>query len=229
MCIVSPPLPWYLFSCCCPQKDHCTNVGTANYERHLLTEIIGLRNALKIFVAGLGTDLCRVLDCCCVTDCMTTANIDTWIGALRNVTASDSVHYQSSCYDNLVKNILITKMSSKQVATGTQSTRMHFWHGFRSPVGGNTAVPTGTFSLRGAGIGRLLRGKTHRGRWASYAAHSFHPYKKNWARVIDGNPSLYMCVNHYRLCCVLNSMSSLIRTFFCSLLFFSVQMHQPLL
>jgi hypothetical protein len=166
-CIVFPPLPRYLFSGCRLQKDPCTNVGTANHERHLLIEIIGLRNALKRFVAGLGTGRCRVLDCCCVTDCTTTANIDTRNDVLRNMTASDGIHYQISGYCNLVKNILVSKMAAKQVAIGTQSTKMHFWRGFRSPVGSNTTVPTGTFSLLVAG--RLPKGKIHRGRWSGSA------------------------------------------------------------
>jgi hypothetical protein len=38
---------------CCLQADHCSDVGIKNHGKQLLTEVIGLRNALKRFFAGL--------------------------------------------------------------------------------------------------------------------------------------------------------------------------------
>ncbi len=44
---------------CCLQADHCSDVGIKNHGKQLLTEVIGLRNALKRFFPGLGTGRCR--------------------------------------------------------------------------------------------------------------------------------------------------------------------------
>jgi hypothetical protein len=178
-CIVIPPLPPYVFSGCCPQEDHCTNVGKTNHERLLMAEIIGLRNMLKRFVANLGTGRSRVLDCCCVTDCTTTANIDTRIEALRRVTASDGIHYQSSGYENLVKSILGVQQPAKQMVNSSQTTKLHFWRGFRSQIVSNTTVSAVNPNHGGVSSCRPTRGRLQRGKWYSYASHAFHPYKKN--------------------------------------------------
>ncbi len=175
-CVVVPPLPRYIFSGCCPQKDHCTNVGKPNHEKLLLAEIVGLRNTLKRFVASLGTGRSRVLDCCCVADCKTTANIDTRLEALRRVTASDGVHYQSSGYENIVKNILGAQHSTKQMVNCSQRHKLYFWRGFRSPIGSNTVMSAVNHNHGGASLCRATRGRLQKGKWYGHASHTFHPY-----------------------------------------------------
>jgi hypothetical protein len=178
-CVVIPPLPRYFFSGCCPQKDHCTNVGKPNHEKLLMAEIVGLRNMLKRFVASLCTGRSRVLDCCCVVDCTMTANIDTRLEALRRVTASDGIHYQSSGYENIVKNILGVQHAAKQMVNCSQTPKLHFWRGFWSPIGSKTAMSAANHNHGGASSCRAMRGRLQKGKWYGHASHTFHPYKKN--------------------------------------------------
>jgi hypothetical protein len=106
VCIVIPPLPRYLFTGCCKQSDHSTNVGDPDHAKTMLMDVLGLRNTLKKFVSGLGLNRCRVLESCCITDCTPTANLETRLDHLKTVTASDGVHFSSVGYDNLVQNIV---------------------------------------------------------------------------------------------------------------------------
>jgi hypothetical protein len=66
--VIVPPLPRYLFSGCCNQSGHSTNVNEPGHSSTLLSETIGLRNQLKKFVVSLGIKRCQVMDSCCVTD-----------------------------------------------------------------------------------------------------------------------------------------------------------------
>jgi hypothetical protein len=73
--VIVPPLPRYLFSGCCKQTGHSTNVGEPGHSNTLLSDTIGLRNHLKKFVVSLGIKRCLVMDSCCVADCPTTAKL----------------------------------------------------------------------------------------------------------------------------------------------------------
>jgi hypothetical protein len=127
VCIVVPPLPRYLFNGCCTQTDHSTNVGTSNHAKSPLMDVIGLRNALKKFVSSLGISRCRVLDSCCVTDCTTTANLETRLDLLKRVTAKDGVHFNASGYDNLVQNIVSNmETTAMKAVSGPRTTCPHF-------------------------------------------------------------------------------------------------------
>ncbi len=126
----------------------------AEYASNLLSEVIGLRNCLKKFMASLGIGNCRVLDTCCVTDCIPTANVDTRIEALKAVTAKDSVHFLSTGYDHFVKHIIhalakpnITPLGKSATATA----KMHYWRGFRSPVGVTANANNSRASVHGCG------------------------------------------------------------------------------
>jgi hypothetical protein len=81
--VVIPPLPRYLFSGCCKQAGHSTNVNMDGHSKRLLMDTISLGNNLKKFVCNLGLTDCRVIDTCCVTDCNMTADIDSRIEALK--------------------------------------------------------------------------------------------------------------------------------------------------
>ncbi len=152
---------------------HC-NVSTAGHAKKLLTDTISLRNSFKKYVAGLGLSYCRVLDSCCVTDCTSTANIDSRLEALKTVTAQDSVHFLSPGYDNLICNILHTD-TVVQGSSGNKpiSSKSHLWRGFRSTVGAAATTPSNWPISRGRGNhdrGRSLRGGSH--------DQLFHPYQK---------------------------------------------------
>ncbi len=153
------------------------NVLKDGHAQRLLTDIIGLRNCLKKFVASLGLGNCRVLDCCCVTDCASTANITVRLDALRSVTANDSVHFSSVGYDNLVRNILRENIREVSGDKRQLSSKTHFWRGFRSTVGAAAVTPSYRPNwLPSRDRGGNGRGRTFRG---GRRHHPFHPYQKN--------------------------------------------------
>jgi hypothetical protein len=129
--IVIPPLPRFLFAGCCTMPGHCTNVSSEGYDQKLLIDIIGLRTCLKKFIASLGLGNCRVMDSCCVTDCVSTANIPTRLEALRTVTSTDGVHFTSVGYDNMVRNIVREGTRDVSDAKKPTASKPHFWRGFR--------------------------------------------------------------------------------------------------
>jgi hypothetical protein len=182
--IIIPPLPRNLFSGCCNLTNHCPNVGKPEHPGKLLTEVIGLRNCTKKHVASIGMQNCRVLDTCCVTDCLGTADINTRVEALKHVTAKDSIHFHAIGYDNLVKSIMGTLFRPTNTTSSKQNaTKVHYWRGFRSPVG-STAVANheidkgarqhhrgrGEYSGRGDHIRSRHRGHLHH--------NPFHPYRR---------------------------------------------------
>ncbi len=173
--IVIPPLPRFLFSGCCSQPGHSVNVHKDGHAQKLLTDIIGLRNCLKKFVASLGLGNCRVLDSCCVTDCASTANITVRLDALRTVTANDRVHFSSVGYDNLVRNILRENITRDVSGNNRQlSSKTHFWRGFHSTVGAAAVTPSSRPNWPpSCGRGSNGRGRTFRG---GRCHHPFHPY-----------------------------------------------------
>ncbi len=168
--ILVPPLPRYLFTGCCNQPGHSTNISAPGYSTTLLSDTIGLRNLLKKFVVGLGIKRWLVMDSCCVADCPATANTATRLGALKKVCAQDGVHFAPDGYHNLVE--LIVKCDSllsvkSVIAAPTAAKQCHYWRGFKSCRGsalGNTSLRDAT---RGGKFGRGGR-----------FARTFHPYRR---------------------------------------------------
>ncbi len=172
--IVIPLLPRDLFSGCCNQANHCPNIEKLEHAGKLLTEVIGLRNCLKKHVSGLGIDKCWVLDMCCVTNCSGTADINTSIDALKQVTSRDSIHFLETGYGNLVKHILQT-LARPTSTTDRKSTtaKVHYWRVF-SVVANPAMAITAHQQYRGRGGHSRVR--HHRG----HQHHNpFHPYRRN--------------------------------------------------
>jgi hypothetical protein len=169
--VIVPPLPRYLFTGCCKQPGHSTNVNEPGHSSALLTDTIGLRNHLKKFVVSLGIKRCLVLDSCCVADCTTTANTTSRLEALRMVCAPDGVHFNPCGYENLVKSILKgdSQLSVGNTVTSTPA-RNHYWRGFKSTHGSDKAALSTRASLRG--------GKTGRGGRGGRFIRQFHPYRR---------------------------------------------------
>jgi hypothetical protein len=177
--IIIPPLPRYLFSGCCNHTNQCPNVGKPEHPGKLLTEVIGLRNCLKKHVSSIGIQNCRVLETCCVTDCIGTADINTRIEALKQVTAKDSIHFLATGYDNLVKHIMLTLARPACTTNRKHNTaKVHYWRGFRSPIGSSLVAnhvmeKTACQHSRG-------RGDHSRSRYCGHQHHNrFHPYRRN--------------------------------------------------
>jgi hypothetical protein len=166
--VVVPPLPRYLFGGCCTLAVHCPNVAKPDHASKLLGDIIGLRNCLKKHVAGLGIANCRVLDTCCVTDCIPTADTNTRLQALKTVTARDGIHFLGAGYDWLVRNILNPSEHPSSKAKQSTKAKQHYWRGFRCPVCTNAP---GVNTQGGNSRGGHAWNRSHR------TLH-FHPYKR---------------------------------------------------
>ncbi len=177
--IIIPPLPRYLFSGCCRQPDHSTNIVEPGYSTKLLSETIGLCNSLKKLVCGLGISRCHVLDSCCATDCPATANTASRLEALKRVCAQDGVHFSSIGYDNLAASITNGEvLTADNPTSAMRSKKQHYWRGFRSTVGSTIA----SSSTRGG----VRSGKSGRIEWGGRQLRPFHPYRRGkWRTTIQ--------------------------------------------
>ncbi len=126
----------------------------------------------KKFVSNSGLTNVRVLDTCCVTSCVGTANTESRLNALRDVMAADGVHYLSEGYVNLVAGCVSAVDASinktEVIRTNTCQTK-HFWRGFRSLNGAKIVVR-----------GNSSRGSFARGSKRGKPGRYFHPYRRNW-------------------------------------------------
>jgi hypothetical protein len=141
----------------------------------LLTGFIGLRNDLIKHLVHAGLTNFKVMDSCCVTNCIPTANLPERLEGLQKVTSKDGIHFSSEGYKNLSTRVLQCiegMLGPKRKENSNKKT--YFWRGFRSPVGsrsrnvlvGNPAANRG-----------VPRGRARGGR--SVAQHQFfHPYKR---------------------------------------------------
>jgi hypothetical protein len=170
--VVVPPLPRFLHGGCCNLAGHCPNVTKQEHAGKLLGEVTGLRNCLKKHVAGLGIANCTVLDTCCVTGCISTADLQTRVREIKKVTAKDNIHFTAEGYANIARHILSAQRparSTTHTAPAQQSeAKKHYWRGFRSSVGANSSE----------GSQRNARGyyKSHRA--ATHRTVHHHPYKR---------------------------------------------------
>jgi hypothetical protein len=102
-CVIVPPLPRYLFARCCNDAAHCTNSGKDDFSKNLLEGFMRLRNDLIKNLIQNGLTNFKVLDSCCVTDCLPTAVIPERLKGLQKVTARDGIHFSEEGYRNLAK------------------------------------------------------------------------------------------------------------------------------
>ncbi len=156
--------------------EHCANVTMPDHPNKTLGDAIALRNCSKKFVSGLGLSNCRVLDTCCVTDCIPTANADTRIESLKAVTAKDGVHFLGTGYDCMVKHIMRipSKTPAQSGSSITGTAKVRYWRSFRSPVG--ATAPANSTQSSTQGRGAHARGGQYRG---SRAHYQYHPYRRH--------------------------------------------------
>jgi hypothetical protein len=74
-CVIVPPTPRYLFSCCCSDSSHCTNANDSNFAEQMLSGFLRQRTELIRQLVQSGLSNFKVLDSCCTTDCAATASI----------------------------------------------------------------------------------------------------------------------------------------------------------
>ncbi len=178
-CTIVPPLPRYVFSRCCSDSGHCTNMNETDFPEKMLAGFVLLRQELIRQLVQHGLTEFKVLDSCCNTDCITTASVTERLNGLRIATAKDGVHLTPTGYSNLAGRA--TNCLKQMLATQPRTSRKNqtfFWRGFRS-VRGSSWARSGHLSIhkdslvhRGA-----VRGSA-RGDRRGHARRPYHPYKR---------------------------------------------------
>jgi hypothetical protein len=147
--IILPPQPRYLFSGCCDNKSHCTNINNGDHADGLLTETIRMRSVLKRSLAQkLPMGEFWVTDSCCAIEKVGTLTTAERISKLKPLLCKDGVHLEPRGYLNMAENLVgyvegltqgsLGKTQPKQntAASIVAGTGQRFcWHGFSSPVG----------------------------------------------------------------------------------------------
>ncbi len=178
-CTIVPPLPRYLFSRCCNDSGHCTNMSEPDFPDKMLAGFVLMRHELIRHLVQSGQTDFKVLDSCCNTDCDTTASIPERLKGLRISTANDGVHLTPKGYLNLAGRA--TKCIKQMMVRQPKSTRKNqtfFWRGFRSTRGsswartGPSSIHRDSHALRG-----VVRGSA-RGDRRSHMPRPYHPYKR---------------------------------------------------
>jgi hypothetical protein len=154
--IVIPPLPRHLYTGCCSNKKHCTNIKNEDYELSLLQATTHFRPVLKECLLKQGVDRFFVVDGVgALLGVPPGGNRGAPVEILRELSsycAADGVHYTEVGYSNLAKTIVeaargvsdgtLTKTRSedKNCISGKSGTNSYFWRGFCSPVGARLSV-----------------------------------------------------------------------------------------
>lgn len=154
-CVVIPPQPRYMFSPCCGDTKHCTNLQSQNHPEVILNCTNKLRAVLKARLARSLPGLYWVTDTCSsIPEDSQKATQDRVVG-LRQVSAPDGVHLTAEGYRNIGKSIVsaVARLQSGQrgpraqssvtavdSVTGAGGVNRYFWRGFCSPVGSTRPV-----------------------------------------------------------------------------------------
>jgi hypothetical protein len=145
--IIVPPLPRYLYTACCTNKKHCTNLLDEDYELKLLLATMHFRPLIKDSLLNTGIENFFVLDgigaLLGIPAGENRGSASDNLRDLNNYCAKDGVHFNEVGYANMAKVIdsaarglvsgSLTKAKSASLA-GTGRTTF-FWRGFTSPNG----------------------------------------------------------------------------------------------
>jgi hypothetical protein len=168
--VIMPPLPRYIFSGCCREAGHSTNIGNDGYSGRLLDECLHFRKVLKtslVGMEGLGRFwLTDSLSCLGLIPPTMQEKLD----SLRMCLSGDGVHLTEqgrfNLFNSLAKTILGLRDGSigkppktaEAAACSLISGRKFFWRGFESDRGSAMRPPTGRGGGgRGRGGGRGTR------------------------------------------------------------------------
>jgi hypothetical protein len=179
-CVILPLLPHGLFSRCCNDKNHCTNMTDKGFSEELLTGYIRLRNELIKQLVSHGLSSFKVMDICCMTQCPKTASTAERLRELRVIMAKDDTHFLEDGYKNLAERCMncIRQLSNDAKRTVKKSVS-YFWRGFKSPCGSTT--PWLAAGLPSASRGNTFRGNARGGARGAFRGHrgrSYHPYQR---------------------------------------------------
>jgi hypothetical protein len=150
MRIVIPPQPRYLYSPCCNDRNHCTNVGSAAHAVSLLTSTIHLRAVLKKKLNAMLRGGHWIPDSTIMLVESEDKVATDRLADLKRVSNSDGVHFTHEGYrnwafaitkivgdlQNSISDSLFPKQDAASISiAGSSGQGRHFWRGFCSPTG----------------------------------------------------------------------------------------------
>jgi hypothetical protein len=149
-----------------PQDSSYTHASS------LLSDTIGLRVALKKALAAANLSNVRILNTCCASECAPTDNMTVRLDKIRDVMATDGIHYSQLGYKNITSACigsasLLHGRAANPLSSVTCKGKSHYWRSFCSPVGASACL-----DMRSPGTaGAAQRGRGH---WQ----RKFHPYRR---------------------------------------------------
>jgi hypothetical protein len=177
-CVIIPPIPRCLFSRCCGDTSHCTNVDESNFTETMLTGFLRQRTDMIRQLVQSGLTNFKVLDSCCTTNCAATASIPERIAALQKTTWSDGIHHTTDGYWHLAERTLACLKTLLDNPKAKAKKGSSFWRGFQSPNGSTLPRPRTVHTVSNSGV---TQHASHRGRMRgtfSGRSHAYHPYKR---------------------------------------------------
>ena len=153
--VIVPPLPRYIFNGCCDDNDHCTNMTVDGYQEKILDGLVRVRNCLIRELRIRGLVNFWVVDWTCVCGVASTKANQEILEKLKNVVATDGVHFKDEGY-KLLRNSILDAWSviRKKTVRGEtmRATKTFYWRGFVSSNGSAThkEAATHSFKRRGA-------------------------------------------------------------------------------
>ena len=153
--VIIPPLPRYIFSGCCDDAEHCTNVSHDGYQETVLDGLTRIRNCLVKELRVRGLVNFWVTEWADVCGCDGNSSKKDVLTALKKVVANDAVHFNENGYTFLKNEILKSwKMLNdrKESVLTKVSSKSFYWRGFVSRNGSRThkEAATHSFKRRGA-------------------------------------------------------------------------------
>jgi hypothetical protein len=170
-------MPRYLFARCCNDPGHCTNADGNEFSKALLSNFLQLWHCLIRQLVARGLTNFKVLDTCCMTNCTSTATITHRLAQLKQVTAKDGVHFIAQGYANLASRASATLQTLLASAPRTRKDSIHFWRGFKSPVGAKIGTMQQHQHQHQRGAQSNSRGTSTSSRGGP--RRGYHPYRRN--------------------------------------------------
>ncbi len=131
-CIIIPPLPRHLFTRCCNDNGHCTNVNELDFPAVTLSGFIKQKNELIKHLVQGGLTNFKIMDTCCTKTCVQTENIQNRLAELKKVWSDDGVHYNTIGRKNLAERTIKCLGTVMTTAKKPAKHTTFFWRGFRS-------------------------------------------------------------------------------------------------
>jgi hypothetical protein len=169
--VIMPPLPRYVFTVCCRESGHSTNVGNGGFSSKILDECLHFRKVLKTSLVSM-----EKLGRFWLTDSLAClgsipATMQEKLDSLRPCLGGNGVHLtEQGCFhlfNNLAKTVLGLKDASigkppkpaEAAACSLISGRKYNWRGFESDRGSTSRPSAGRGGGRGPGRARGNSGR----------------------------------------------------------------------